>query len=680
MILRCLLCIPTFNNSEAILEVIEGCLKTTALPILVLDDGSDVLVETLIEQSSNELIKSELGNRLSIHRHEVNLGKGVAIQSAFKYALEHRFTHLLTIDGDGQHKPEDVKNILPVIKKNPWSLVIGKRKFQGDNVPTSSKFGRKFSNFWVKYQTDFQIEDSQSGFRCYPLFHVQNLSFFTKRYDFEIEVLIRLLWKKVTVVEVEIDVYYPPAEERVSHFDKLWDNVKISLLNTALVIVSLLKTHTGGTKGTISVALGVFFAVQPIYGLQAFVLALFAFVFRLNFSIMFLASQISIPPLIPVWTFISLKLGSFVTGTHLELSFKAVSLEKAEEFLTAWIVGSLLLGSILAGLVIIFSFAKGGIAKREKKSWTGKDRGGKFGNFFMATMTNHFGPKFAYTFLFFICPYFYIFAPKAVVSHNEYFKTLFPNEGFIKRQIRVLKTFFNLGKVLIDKIYVNKNDLSIFEVRKNGYKNLEIALQKGRGQIHVGAHIGGWMLASKMFPKEEFKDIKYNIVEYNTGEGQNSKDKISESAINFINTSTGAPIFEINQALTNNEAVIYMGDRVYSNNVQLISFCGKLVALDSTPFKIAMAKKSSLCFSFGIKRPNLVYDLFITPPIDCELKENENKKEKLLEIMHDYTEALEEKARFAPEQWFNFFPFWSTSPQAQSGLEFSSKKTTLLQE
>lgn len=680
MIIRCLICIPTFNNSEAILSVISGCLKSTTLPILVLDDGSDIEVKKLIELSEDDFIKNEVGKRVQIFRHPENLGKGLAIQSAFKYSLENGYTHLLTIDGDGQHKPEDIQIVLPEIKENPWSLIIGKRKFQGDNVPSSSKFGRKFSNFWVKYQTDFQIEDSQSGFRCYPIFHVQNLSFFTKRYDFEIEVLIRLLWKKVTVKEVEIDVYYPPADERVSHFDKLWDNVKISLLNTALVIVSLLKTHTGGTKGTISVALGVFFAVQPIYGFQAFVLALFSLVFRLNFSIMFLASQISIPPLIPIWTYISLKLGSFVTRTPLSLSLDSVSLEKAQEFLWAWIIGSIILGSILAGLVILFSLIKLSFSKREKKSWTGKDRGGKFGNYFMETVTCYLGPKFAYNFLLFICPYFYIFAPKAVISHNEYFKTIFPNEGFFKRQTRVLKTFFNLGRVLIDKIYSNKKGIEHFKIEKNGYENLEIAFKKGQGQVHIGAHLGGWMLASKIFPKEDFIDLKYNVVEYNAGTGQNSRDKISESTLNFISSSNGSPIFEINQALANNEAVIYMGDRIYSDNIELISFYGKLVPLDSTPFKIAIAKKSTLSFSFGLKKSDKIYELYITSPIDCTLKEGERKKDKILSIMHEYTKALEGITKKAPEQWFNFFPFWSTTPEAQSGIKSTGKRVSLLQE
>src|SRR5262249_27039737 len=102
-----------------------------------------------------------------------------------------------------------------------------------------SRFGRKFSNFWVRYETERSISDSQSGLRIYPLFHLQNLRFRTRRYDFEIEVLIRLLWKGVKPREVEVEVHYPESSERVTHFRKGWDNLRISLLNTALVVVML---------------------------------------------------------------------------------------------------------------------------------------------------------------------------------------------------------------------------------------------------------------------------------------------------------------------------------------------------------------------------------------------------------------------------------------------------------
>ncbi|MBA2405344.1 MAG: DUF2062 domain-containing protein, partial [Bdellovibrionales bacterium] len=339
MIVRPLVCIPTFNNAESILTVIKETLALSNRPVLVMDDGSAVPVLQLVNKDPE--LKIHLANRLSIHRFEQNQGKGAALQKAFQIALSRNFTHLISMDGDGQHKATDLTLIQEEILLYPWALIIGKRKLTGVNVPTSSKFGRNFSNFWVKYQTDTTIEDSQSGFRSYPLFFVQNFKFFTKQYDFEIEVLIRLMWKKVEVREVEIDVYYPPAEERVSHFDKLWDNVKISLLNTVLVILSLLRSNISRKRIIASVALGVFIGVIPIYGFQMYLAALVAFVFRLNFPLMFLAGQISLPPMIPLWTLISLQIGSKLINTSLYISFDNV-MESAQRLIPVWFLGSII--------------------------------------------------------------------------------------------------------------------------------------------------------------------------------------------------------------------------------------------------------------------------------------------------------------------------------------------------
>ncbi len=665
---RPLICIPTYNNSETIEQVVIECLKESLLPILILDDGSQNLVEEILEGSNHPDLKASLKKRIKIHRFEQNQGKGAAIQKAFKLALEAAHTHLITIDGDGQHKAYDLKNIEAAIEKDPWSLIIGKRKFIGEHVPSSSKFGRKFSNFWVKYQTSTNIEDSQSGFRSYPLFFVQNFNFFTKKYDFEIEVLIRLLWKKVFVQEIEVDVYYPPPEIRVSHFDKLWDNVKISLLNTVLVIVSLLKENTTGLKTTLSLATGVFFAVQPIYGLQVFFLGLAAFIFKLNFSLMFLASQISIPPLIPLWTYLSLKIGFFLTGKPFFIPLEDITLELAKTFLSTWVIGSLVLGLLLGGAVILTSLIKGIKNTSKNKAWTGKDRGGRFGNAFMRKATLLFGPKFAYLFLYFIAPYFYLFAIKGNYAQNIFFKQLYPKTGLLKRQFLVLKTFLSFGKILIDNIYTQSNGVHSFKFLKNGNENLKKALGSGNGLILVGAHIGGWMLASKIFQDESDAqtEVRINIVQYNAGVGQSSSDKIKDDELNYINSSDQDSIFKINGALKKNEALVFMADRRMSKNIELIPFLGKLAIFDSSPFRIAVIKKAPICLSLAFKKDSETYDFYISPPIIQEINESLSKDQATFKLMQEYVGFMEERLKKYPHQWFNFFPYWSSTQLSDS--------------
>ena len=175
-------------------------------------------------------------NNLLIVRHEKNRGKGEALLTAAKTAKELGFKHIIAIDGDGQHYPWEVKKLLPLIEEE--SIIIGNRKFKED-VPNSSKFGRAFSNFWIFMESGRWLGDTQSGFRAYPL-SILDLNLKQSHYDFEIEVLIKHLWKKREIKEVEIEVYYPPKGTRVSHFDKVTDNVRLSKLHSRLVFKNLL--------------------------------------------------------------------------------------------------------------------------------------------------------------------------------------------------------------------------------------------------------------------------------------------------------------------------------------------------------------------------------------------------------------------------------------------------------
>ena len=149
--------VPVFNGSPFIEKVITDLLLKTDLNILVVDDGSDQPVQS---ESTSQ--------RLQIHRFDKNRGKGQALQWAFSHCHSLGYTHILSFDGDGQHLAEDVGAMVAEGKAHPQALVLGSRKFD-QSVPGISQFGRKFSNFWVYYQTGQIVADSQSGLRLYPL-------------------------------------------------------------------------------------------------------------------------------------------------------------------------------------------------------------------------------------------------------------------------------------------------------------------------------------------------------------------------------------------------------------------------------------------------------------------------------------------------------------------------------
>ena len=220
------LLIPVYNNPTTIAKVVEDALLLE-MQVIVVDDGSEVEVSTIVENNP----------KLSILRHKENQGKGEALLTGTREAKAQGFEFVIAIDGDGQHYSSEAKYLLEVLEEE--TIVIGNRKFKED-VPNSSKFGRAFSNFWIFTESGRWLNDTQSGFRAYPI-SILDLNLKQRHYDFEIEVLIRHLWKQRSIKEVEIEVYYPPKGTRVSHFDKVTDNVRLSKLHSKLVFKNLLR-------------------------------------------------------------------------------------------------------------------------------------------------------------------------------------------------------------------------------------------------------------------------------------------------------------------------------------------------------------------------------------------------------------------------------------------------------
>ena len=208
--------IPVYN-SPYILEVIKDVLAH-GYEIIVVDDGSTQKVD--VEGLHVELIT-----------HIKNMGKGEAILSGAKKAKELGFTSFVAMDADKQHLSSEIIKLTDACKEE--SIVIGCRNFENENVPKSSKFGRAFSNFWVNLETFKSLKDTQSGFRIYPV-SILELNTKNRRFDFEIEVLVLHSYAKKEIVDVEVECYYPPREERISHFNKLKDNIRLSRIHSIL--------------------------------------------------------------------------------------------------------------------------------------------------------------------------------------------------------------------------------------------------------------------------------------------------------------------------------------------------------------------------------------------------------------------------------------------------------------
>ncbi len=201
--------IPVYNHGRQIGEVIRQTLEL-GLPIFVIDDGST--------DGTAELLDTMSG--ISILRHSVNQGKGAAVLTGFAAAIEAKCDWAITLDGDGQHNPEDARALLGAVSDGERCIVIGKRQGMngGKNVPWTSRFGRQFSNFWVWAAGGPLVEDSQSGYRLYPIPEVLQLEVKAKRYQFEVEILVKAKQQGIKTKEAPVQVVYQAKGKRVSHF------------------------------------------------------------------------------------------------------------------------------------------------------------------------------------------------------------------------------------------------------------------------------------------------------------------------------------------------------------------------------------------------------------------------------------------------------------------------------
>lgn len=361
--------VPTYNNHKTLKKVLDSILDFTSNVIIVNDGSTDETSEILKQYS-----------QLTQIHHAKNSGKGMALRNGFKKAIQMNFEYAITIDSDGQHFASDIPNFITEIQSQPNSLLIGSRNMTQENVPKKSSFGNKFSNFWFWFETGIRLDDTQSGFRLYPLQLIPK-KYYTTKFEFEIEVIVRSAWKGIVVKNIPIQILYDPAE-RVSHFRPFKDFTRISILNTVLVINTLLyikprdffrrakkkgfkkffledilESSDSNFKKAAAIALGIFIGMSPFWGFQTILLLSFATLFRLNKVIAYLSSNVSFPPFIPFIIYGSLKMGSyFVSGETSLVLDSSLTLDDIQKNATQYIVGSLILASVSALIAGLLSY------------------------------------------------------------------------------------------------------------------------------------------------------------------------------------------------------------------------------------------------------------------------------------------------------------------------------------
>jgi glycosyltransferase involved in cell wall biosynthesis len=367
--IHCCVLIPTYNNQKTLRRVIDG--------VLAYGGGEDVIVINDGSTDETAVILASYGTKIQVLHNEVNKGKGLSLRRGFKEALALGYQNAISIDSDGQHLPSDIPLFIEAALRHPGALIMGSRNMDQEGVPGKSSFGNKFSNFWFKFETGLVLPDTQTGFRLYPLEPVSKIRLLTTKFETEIEVIVKLAWRNVPIVPINIQVIYD-SNERVTHFRPFQDFTRISIVNTYFVILTLLyylpkrlflfvkkkglwliikkeafKPDETNISKALSIAFGFFMGILPIWGFQLLVGIPLSVYFKMNKVLFLAAANISLPPMIPLIIFLSYKFGGMFYKTDVQLdSMQDLSLDSVHKNFIQYFIG----GTLLAFAVALLAF------------------------------------------------------------------------------------------------------------------------------------------------------------------------------------------------------------------------------------------------------------------------------------------------------------------------------------
>jgi glycosyltransferase involved in cell wall biosynthesis len=232
---RACVVVPAYDAAKTVAEVVadlrrvlpEACAAPGAL--VVVDDGSRDGTGEIAARAGAHVIA-----------HASNRGKGAALATGLAYARDHGFDVALAVDADGQHPAESARVVLEG-SSDARALVLGVRDLAGAGAPRANRFSNGVSNFFLSRFAGVALADTQCGLRRYPVNESIALGVRAEGYAFEAEVILRAVAGGLPVIEVPVRVVYPPAEERVSHFDVVRDPARI----VAVVVRTLHELRRG---------------------------------------------------------------------------------------------------------------------------------------------------------------------------------------------------------------------------------------------------------------------------------------------------------------------------------------------------------------------------------------------------------------------------------------------------
>ena len=236
--------IPVYNEAATIAHV---CRRSRAqlASVVVVDDASDDQTTALLAEEDVTLL-----------RHTHNQGKASTLWTGMRYAIEHGAAGVITLDGDGQHAPENIPRLIGAIEAHPDCIIVAARVRNARSAPRLRRFANRVADFWIGWACGAALYDSQSGFRYYPasLIHRLDISCGMRRdFVFESEVLIEAAWLGVPIVAIPVESICLP-DSRVSYYRPVRDTACIArmvagrLLRRGFYLTGLLRGLQGRVR------------------------------------------------------------------------------------------------------------------------------------------------------------------------------------------------------------------------------------------------------------------------------------------------------------------------------------------------------------------------------------------------------------------------------------------------
>lgn len=711
-----LVVVPVYNHAATLPLVVKGVLAVHP-HVLVVDDGSGDLpagspANGPAESSWTPAEGHPLhGLPVRCIRHGENRGKGAAIMTGAAEARRLGMTHIITIDADGQHDPADIPAFLEAAAQDPLVLFVGKRDFATANVPAASRFGRSFSNFWYKVHTGTRIGDVQSGFRLYPLAILDTVHCSETRYGFEVEVLVRASWAGFAVRDLPVRVYYPPGNERVSHFRPFMDNARISRLNTRLTIRCIMpvphKKITFDNEGNVTLlrpmrslrlllaanatpanlalgaAVGMALGTLPLIGLHSIAILLATGALRVSKIAGLAVSQLCMPPFVPalcVEAGYYMRHGRFLT----EISLRTIGYEALDR-VWEWVLGSLVLAPLFALVCGSLVWALAKIAQRSlraenadtgnspppgpesvaKTRWSSRSVGSRWQHRFFYHLIRLAGVRPAYAFLVFVVTW-YTLRPSIRELSRPYLKRRFPGDGFPAMLAHTWKLQWHLGLCLIDRAAAGILGGHTFagEFRDT----LPALTREGKGIIMLAAHTGAWQMAPYFLAENSGVPVTV-LLHREAGDIDKQAHEHEEKTPPYrtldARDALGSSIALI-QLLRHGELACLMGDRAgypaddaggRPDPGVTVSFLGGSISVPCTAYRLASASGAPVLFAFSLRTGPQKGWLIMADPMYVPPGLGK-APEAYRPYAQRFADALEDFSRRHPYQFFNFFNLW----------------------